>query len=266
MFSRHLLLAAMVLASASAPLTGHATTLLLDNFSTGSFATSSGPGGGFGLGGGAGNTNAFESGGLAYVGAGGGSDENIYSLKTFNPDNTTLTWNVNSSPTIGAAGVMIGFAQSGIYTCAGCGPEIWLEARDDRLVFDVNGNNGFYRYVDLGAGSTGPNTTYPGETGPLTMELALTATTWQFDVTGSGTNVDLSGTFVPGFGPDNVVAAAGGPLSIYASVRSDCPGCGDYGTFSQAELTVAPEPSSLLLLGFGLAGVASALGWRGKRR
>ena len=66
--ARKILLAAALMTGVSA-LPARAA-LLDDNFTTGDIATSAGPGGGFGLGGGAGNTAAFESGGAAVVGSG----------------------------------------------------------------------------------------------------------------------------------------------------------------------------------------------------
>jgi len=157
---------------------------------------------------------------------------------------------------------MVGWAQSGINVCAGCGPEIWLEARNDRLVFDVVSNNGLRRYVGLGAGTGG----YAGGSGPVTMDLTLSDLTWQFDVTGSGSDVHLAGAFVAGWAPSDVMAAAGGLLSTFASVRSDCPPCGDGGTFSHAEVDVPdaiPEPSTLLLLGTALVALAGLRRGRG---
>jgi PEP-CTERM motif len=242
-----------VFAVALTPFAANATPLLYDNFSTGNLATSAGPGGGFSV---ASGDAAYESGGLAVVGGGSNTDENIYSNQTFNPAGTTLTWVVNSRPIIGAAGAMIGWDQSGIYACAGCGPEIWLEARNDRLVFDVNGIDGFYRYVGIGAGSSAPDAVYPGGSGPVTLSMTLTATTWQIEAIGGGNDVVQSGLFVPGFGPADVMAAAGGDLSAFASVRSDCPSCGpDVGTFSLAEITGVPEPTTLALFGAGLIGL-----------
>ncbi len=231
------------LIAAATPATAQAAILLQDNFAGPTLATPGAVGNGFAVGAG----SASASGGLASVGGGNGADQNIYSLDTFNPTGTTLTWQVNSRPSIGAAGVMIGWAQPGIYTCAGCGPEIWLEARNDRTVFDVVDSSGVFRYV-----ANGPI----GGTGPLTMDLTLTATTWQFDVIGSG-SISASGTFVSGFGIADVISAAGGNLSAFASVRSDCPACGDIGTFSSVTVaTPAPEPSTLLLLAAGFAGIA----------
>ena len=61
---------------------------------------------------------------------------------------------------------------------------------------------------------------------------------------------------------DVLAAAGGGALSTFASVRSDCPGCGDVGTFSSVTVGTpsapVPEPASLLLLAAGMAGIAAA--------
>ena len=194
--------------------------------------------------------SASVSGGVATVGGVSGPlDQNIYSIDTFDPTNTTLTWQVTSRPQIGAAGVMVGWDKSGIDACAGCGPEIWLEARDDRTVFDIVDNNGLARYF-----SSGPI----GGTGPLTMSLTLKAATWSFNITDGSNSIASSGAYAPGFGISDVLAATGGNLSTFASVRSDCPGCRDSGGFDSVTAVAIPEPAawSLMIAGFGLAGAA----------
>ncbi|HLZ73668.1 PEP-CTERM sorting domain-containing protein [Phenylobacterium sp.] len=224
-----------------------ANPLLSDSFNGPTLGSPGAVGDGFAIGP---SSHASVSGGLAFVGgAAGAADQNIYSLDTFNPTDTTLTWQVNSRPDIGAAGVMVGWGQPGISECAGCGPEIWLEARDDRTVFDIVDNNGLFRYV-----SQGPI----GGTGPLTMTLSLTATTWAFDITNGVNSIAHNGTFAAGFGIGDVIAASGGNLSTFASVRSDAPSLGDGGSFSSVNVAAVPEPGewALVLMGFGGLGLA----------
>lgn len=223
-----------------------AQTLLQDGFNGPTLASPGSVGSGFAIGSG----GAYVSGGQAVVGTGGGNDQNIYSLDTFDPTNTSLTWVVDQRPTIGAAGVSVGWAQSNIYTCAGCGPEIYLEARDDRIVFDVIGDNGFWRYY-----SNGPI----GGSGPITMLMNLTATGYSWNISDNGDSRSDSGLWAAGFGISNVINAAGGNLSTFGATRSDAPSA-DLGKFDRVSVsTFVPEPGSWALMLVGFGGIGGAL-------
>jgi hypothetical protein len=239
--------AAMTTAMASG---AGATVILQDDFNGPVLSSPGAVGNGFAA---APGDTASVSGGVAHVGgACCNKDQNIYSLDTFNPTGTTLTWTVDSKPFIGAAGAMIGFDAGGSYACAGCGPEIWLESRNDRTVFDVVDSSGLWRYSGEGP---------VGGSGPLTMSLSLSTTGWAWSLSDTGGFESGSGAWQYGFAPNNVMATAGGPLATFGSVRSDCPGCGDGGSFDKALLErtgSVPEPASwaLMISGFGLLGAA----------
>jgi hypothetical protein len=224
--------------------TANATAILQDDFNGPTLASPGAAGNGFAA---APGDTAFVSGGLAHVGgACCNLDQNIYSLDTYNPSGTTLTWTVASRPFIGAAGAMVGFDQAGNYACAGCGPEIWLEARRDRTVFDVVDNNGLWRYSGMG-----PIAGF----GDITMSLTMDSIGWSWSISDTGGSLADSGVWQAGFGPGDVMSAAGGKLAVFGAVRSDCPACGDGGSFDNVTLSV-PEPASwaLMLTGFGLLG------------
>jgi hypothetical protein len=192
---------------------------------------------------------AYVGGGDAVVGTGFYTDQNIFSFDTFDPAGTTLSWIVDGRPGAGAAGVAVGWAQSGIYTCAGCGPEIWLEARNDRIVFDVYGDNGFARYY-----SSGPI----GGSGPIKITMSLTNIGYTWSMTDNGDSRSASGNWFDGFGVSNVINAAGGNLSTFAATRSDAAGF-DFGYFDRVGVSAfVPEPASWALMvgGFGLVGGA----------
>jgi hypothetical protein len=252
---RHLLLVSTVFAAAmTMAQAANAAALLSDDFDTGSVANNSdGVGGGFVVNVG---DKASEVGSDVVLGGGRPIDENIYSASTFNPTDTQLTWKVDSRAFIGAAGAMVGWAPSGTQVCAGCGPEVWLEARDDRLVFDIVSNTTFNRYVGIGAGHGG----YAGGSGPVTMVLDLGAHGWRFSVTGPGTNVNEHGFYVPGAALSDVLADGGGSLSTFASSRSDCSLCGDVSKFDWVTVTrisTLPEPGTMALFGAGALGLTA---------
>jgi hypothetical protein len=250
MFRRLLLSAAFVALFAGGA--AQAGTLLQDDFNGPALSSPGAVGSGFAVGSG----GAYVSGGLAYVGTDPNTiDQNIYSLNTFNPAGTQLTWVVDQRPVYGAAGAAVGWAQPDIYTCAGCGPEIWLEARDDRTVFDVVDNNGLNRYW-----SSGPI----GGSGPITMTMRLTDIGFAWSISDTGASISDSGLWAPGFAISDVITAAGGDLSTFGGTRSDAPYLGDVGTFDSVLVTSVPEPETWALLLVGLGGLGAAL--RARRR
>jgi hypothetical protein len=247
-----MLAAAVAVGALAAAGAANATVILQDDFNGPTLGSDGAVGGGFSR---APGVTASVSGGLAHV---GGAccllDQNIYSNNTYNPIDTTLTWTVASRPFYGAAGSMVGFDQGGEYACAGCGPEIWLEARHDRTVFDVVDNNGLWRYSSMGG---------IGGFGEITMSLTMDATGWAWTISDTGATQSDSGVWQAGFAPADVMTAAGGRLATFGSVRSDCPYCGDGGSFDSVTLTGnrgygVPEPASwsLMIAGFGLLGAS----------
>jgi PEP-CTERM motif len=146
---------------------------------------------------------------------------------------------------------------SGPFAAGELNGEVQYAARDARFDLKLNADTGYQTAI-------GYLDTYPsGAPGIWTYNAALTQFTYTdtFDVTGASGSFGISlDTFLLcEFG---VVCDYGDTLGVALNVPSDVTLTSDSGVFPTGAPTPAPEPGTLGLLAFGIAGIAFCRQWR----